>query len=259
MSKFCPKCGCREEDSARFCHICGQSLIEENTKSEGDFEYDFGADEAKDDSPFAFDESVQSNPAPFVYEGPLEEARPYIATKIPNGKANQLRKNLFSWAIFLIVICALRFIFIFVGLDSANSISDSLKYFSGDLLNALQSYVNVYYSEFAILFVFLACAIALIVLATKVNKHVFPVQDDAVFKESKQTFIAAVVTLVVVAIYFILEMAAVILSAKISVMLDEDVLTVSQSTGAVIADVLLLTGAIICTVCSASLSRCRQN
>lgn len=240
MAKKCPNCGYENQNEANFCEACGNPL----PKTE-DFEYNFGAD-------------MQNATAANIAMSVQQEQENFIPIKIETKKANKLKKDLFSWSIFLIVFCALRFVFTFAVIGEVGEISQMLPQISGDIKAVLQEYVNVYYVSIVFLTIGLASAIALVVYTTKCNQIHFPVNDEKVFAHYKSALIASIIALVVAAIYFILELSMVGIEKDMSAYLGEDVLSTTQLVGAFIGDILMLCGAIVCVVNSARLANCRE-
>lgn len=255
MSKKCPKCGYHtDDDSAKFCNICGQALEYEADKS--DFEYDFGACTQTDGNTGINGAFVQPD-----ISGVFEEEPMYVATTIDSNKANQLKKNVYSWSIFLIVISILRFLSTFLAIDDVNEIKEYLPLYSvydGEIFSALNLYVNVFYVEIAVLLIFIALAIALVVFSVKMNKKVFPVLDDKIFDESKKAFIISLVTLIVVVVYIILEIVIISDMFKLSKLLDGVMSDVAITVGSFVGDVLILAGSVICMINSLQLSKCKK-
>ncbi len=295
MKKVCPKCGYSDESGqTKFCSICGAALVEDKSDDNG-YEFDF-SDSERDDERYSYDTESQSGIVndgedfefnfgaqnaqnqgdcnaygqngsnSYQQGGYCMNADSYasqetdcVPIKIDDRRANKLKKDLFTWTIYLIFVSILRFIFIFTDMDDINEIRSAIPYFEGEpIYNTLNGLVSCYYAEIVVLVLILAASITLTVFCVKLNKYVFPVHDDSVFADAKKAFYASIATLAVVAVYFIIEVISIVITLRIDAYLDADTSSFSQLVMPFIVDVLLLVGAIISCVNSRKLATCKQ-
>lgn len=243
MRKKCPYCGCENEaEVVKFCQACGREIPENSG-----FEYDFGG---------------QQQTAPYANVTPAPESN-YIPLNIENKKANKMKNNVFGWSIFFIVIGILRFISILTGvddieylqnfLDTNTSISDKIYY-------AIQDYIMIYYVDIVVTLLLLVMCVLLIVFVAKTKKINFPVSDDSVFGLFKKNFIVSAVLLVCTIVYLVMEVVVVVFTMNAYNAIDAK-FTLMQTAmlgGSFAGDILLIVGAIICTVQSKKLANCRR-
>ena len=251
MSKKCPNCGYQESDESTVCHICGSMLVED--KPSDDFNYDFGSQPVENQSVnIGFNNGANSG-FNNGFVNPNE-----VPMKIAPAKAVKLKKNLYSWSTTLIVICVLRFVFTFLALEDVRDIQELLPLFEGDMLYApLSGFVTVFYIALVVLVLFLASSIVLTIFSQKVNKCQIPPQDNSLFEHSKKAFFASIATVAVVVVYFILEICSVLYDAQLNDMLGTTS-SLGETAGAIVVDILLIAGAIICLFSSLKLSKSKQ-
>ncbi len=296
MKKVCPKCGYSDESGqTKFCSICGALLVKDES-DEDDYEYEFSDSEREEDDSYSNDSETQSDVVEdgedFEFNFGAQNAQnvgeynaygqsgsdPYqqngynrnmgafasqetnsVPIKMDDRRANKLKKDLFSWTVYLIFVSILRFIFIFTDMDDINDIRSSLPIFEGEpIYNTLNTLVSSYYAEIVILVLILAASITLTVFCVKLNKYIFPVQDDAVFADAKKTFYASLATLVAVSVYFIIEIICIVVTLRLDAYLEAETSSMSDLIAPFVVDVLLLTGAIIACVNSRKLATCKQ-
>lgn len=266
MSKKCPQCGFNESDDAKVCHICGGPLVEEynfsnneapsafepinnnNKVGDDDFDYDFGASaDATDGAGF----NSMSFQVPQQPEG--------IPLTISDGKANKLKKTLYSWSSSLLALCVMRFIFTFISLSDISEINEMLPAFLNTIYyDSLNISVKLYYAAIVVLVLFLVAAIALMIFSSKVNRHLFPVQDDSVFEDSKKAFFASIATVVVVVAYFAVEIIALVNNFQMQELFGEQLMSFGETAAATIVDVMMVAGSVLCMVCALKLSKCKR-
>ena len=251
MSKKCPNCGYQESDESTVCHICGATLVDDNPSQ--DFNYDFGAQPVENQNANISFNDGSNVGVNNTFVNPNE-----VPMKIAPAKAAKLKKNLFSLSSSLIVICIIRFVFTFLSLEDVRDIQEYIPLFEGDMLYApLTGFVSVYYIALVVLVLFLAASIVLMIFSQKVNKCQIPPQDNSLFDNSKKAFFAAIATTAVVAVYFILEICALVYDLQLTEMLDAS-LDLAETAGALVVDVLLVGGAITCLLSALKLSKSKQ-
>lgn len=244
MIKRCPNCGYENQDAtgnAAFCEACGQPLLQSD-----DYECDFGAYH----KPVSVSEKNEF--------GTSKEDENSIRINLPINRANRLNLDLFTWSVLLTVFCAIRFVFQSIGIKDVSEIKLALSDFTGELHNMLSSFVSVYYSCLVVVLVCFGMSVVLIAFVSKIKRVKFPVKDKAVFSEYRRIFVASVFATVLTTVYFILEISSVVIVKRINELTVESVYSLSQEIGAIIGDVIILFGALICMMNSARLANCRK-
>lgn len=242
MRKKCPYCGCENEaEVVKFCQACGREIPENSG-----FEYDFGG---------------QQQTAPYANFTPTPESN-YIPLNIENKKANKMKNNVFGWSIFFIVIGILRFISILSGMSDVSDLQVFLdtQSMSSQLRAVLERYVSMCYVDVAVTLVLLVMCILLVVFVVKTKKINFPVSVDSVFGLFKKNFIISAVLLVCTLVYFVMEIAVVVVTVQAYNAIDQslNLMQIAMLGGSFAGDILLIVGAIICTVQSKKLANCRR-
>ena len=245
MSKRCPNCGYKESDDSNICHICGATLVDDNSSQ--DFEYDFGAQPVGNQSAnFSFNDDNNANP----FE---------VKMSLTPVQAVKCKKNLTSWSSFLIVICIIRFVIAFISIQDIQAMQDMISGVEWDmLLEPINGYTTVFYFDLAVLALFLVASIVLMMFAQKVNRCQIPPQDNSLFERSKKALFASIAILVVVVAYVVLEVCLIVYDAAICEMINTSP-ALAQNAGSLVVDALMIFGAITCLLSSLRLSKSRQN
>lgn len=289
MSKICPKCGLSEPDDARVCHICGAGLVEsddnayENEFAESledgiDAEYDDGdgqefddidemeADESdgqeNDEFEFDFDEKENSS-ASDVFEGLNSDVAmptaPTVPIKISDAVANRAVKAVHSMSQALIVICIIRFVYMFINMSDVTDLKEVLPLFEGSIYYApLDNALNLFYAGAVILALLLVSSVVTYVFAYKMRRTYFPVQDTAVFDMSKKAFYASIASTVVSLVYFVLEVVACVNNAEMGKVFEEEVMTVSEMIISLVFDAWIVAMAVMTLVNSLKIATCKK-
>lgn len=183
----------------------------------------------------------------------------YHAAFASDEKANKAVKNLFSFAVLLLIIGGLRFITGLINInglvdisEAANGISYSVTY------QTLKTYVALGYTEIVMHVAIVACASAVVGLVSKVRRAKFPIADESIFESYKKAFIASCVMLAVLVVYLIVEICCLSVAFDIQRIFGEDGFSAATSAGSFVWTVLLFVSGIFCLVYSLKLSK-KQN
>lgn len=183
----------------------------------------------------------------------------YHASFESDAKANKAVKNVFSFAVLLLVIGLLRFFTGFINIGDLVEINDGLSSVANQVVyKALKSYVSLSYTEIFMHIAIVACASAIVALTAKVRKAKFPIADESIFESYKKAFIASCVMLGVLVVYTIVEICGLAVLIKLQDLYGEDVFSASTWAGSFVWTLLLLASGVVCLISSLKLSK-KQN
>lgn len=276
MSKICPKCGLSEPDDARVCHICGAGLVEsDDTAYENEFpeshadenddsdDMEFEERDGQDDDfEFDFNEKEDASNAD-VFESLNSDVAmptaPAVPIKISDAVANRAVKAVHSMSQGLIVICIIRFVYMFINMGDVTDLKEVLPLFEGSIYYApLNNALNLFYSGAVILALLLVASVVTYVFAYKMRRTYFPVQDTAVFDMSKKAFYASIASTAVSLVYFVLEVVACVNNAEMGKVFEEEVMSVPEMIISLVFDAWIVAMAVMTLVNSLKIATCKK-
>lgn len=111
----------------------------------------------------------------------------YHASFESDAKANKAVKNVFSFAILLLVIGLLRFFTGFLNIGELGELNEGLGSVANQVAyKALKAYVSLSYTEIVMHVAIVACASAIVALTAKVRNAKFPIADENIFESYKK-------------------------------------------------------------------------
>ena len=183
----------------------------------------------------------------------------YHASFESDAKANKAVKNVFSFAILLLVIGLLRFFTGFLNIGELVELNEGLGSVANQVAyKALKAYVSLSYTEIVMHFAIVACASAIVALTAKVRKAKFPIADESIFESYKKAFIASCVMLGVLVVYTIVEICGLSVLIQLQGLYGEDVFSAATWAGSFVWTLLLLASGVVCLISSLKLSK-KQN
>lgn len=242
MKITCSRCGAEfdvDKTGGNVCPYCGYEVPLASSTQDDEFFGDINGETYQPVQP-------TYEPVPTTYHAAFDS----------DAKANKSARSVFSIAVFLLVIGALRFV---VGLTSVASIGqlvENLPSYVGTIYYApIKAYIGAAYSEIALHVAIFACAIALVVFVSKTKNTKFPTPNDAVFATYKKSFIAYCVMVGVLAVYSIVEIVALVVTIRLEKVLDEVILSPFMKVAVIVWVVVLLAAGIVGLVNSLKLSK----
>lgn len=183
----------------------------------------------------------------------------YHASFESDAKANKAVKNVFSFAILLLVFGLLRFFTGFLNIGELAELNEGLGSVTNQVAyKALKAYVSLSYTEIVMHVAIVACASAIVALTAKVRKAKFPIADESIFESYKKAFIASCVMLGVLVVYTIVEICGLSVLIELQGLYGEDVFSAGTWAGSFVWTLLLLASGVVCLVSSLKLSK-KQN
>lgn len=183
----------------------------------------------------------------------------YHASFESDAKANKAVKNVFSFAILLLVIGLLRFFTGFLNIGELVELNEGLGSVANQVAyKALKACVSLSYTEIVMHFAIVACASAIVALTAKVRKAKFPIADESIFESYKKAFIASCVMLGVLVVYTIVEICGLSVLIELQGLYGEDVFSAATWAGSFVWTLLLLASGVVCLISSLKLSK-KQN
>ena len=183
----------------------------------------------------------------------------YHASFESDAKANKAVKNVFAFAILLLVFGLLRFFTGFLNIGELAELNEGLGSVTNQVAyKALKAYVSLSYTEIVMHVAIVACASAIVALTAKVRKAKFPIADESIFESYKKAFIASCVMLGVLVVYTIVEICGLSVLIELQGLYGEDVFSAATWAGSFVWTLLLLASGVVCLVSSLKLSK-KQN
>lgn len=183
----------------------------------------------------------------------------YHASFESDAKANKAVKNVFSFAILLLVIGLLRFFTGFLNIGELVELNEALGSVANQVAyKALKAYVSLSYTEIVMHVAIVACASAIVALTAKVRNAKFPIADESIFESYKKAFIASCVMLGVLVVYTIVEICGLSVLIQLQGLYGEDVFSAVTWAGSFVWTLLLLASGVVCLISSLKLSK-KQN
>lgn len=249
MKITCSKCAADFETEKTsgtiYCPYCGS-------------EQTISAPSVQNDDEFFSDE--HSNGAYQPVQPTYQPVQPtYHASFESDAKANKAVKNVFSFAILLLVIGLLRFFTGFLNIGELVELNEALGSVANQVAyKALKAYVSLSYTEIVMHVAIVACASAIVALTAKVRKAKFPIADESIFESYKKAFIASCVMLGVLVVYTIVEICGLSVLIELQGLYGEDVFSAATWAGSFVWTLLLLASGVVCLISSLKLSK-KQN
>ena len=183
----------------------------------------------------------------------------YHASFESDAKANKAVKNVFSFAILLLVIGLLRFFTGFLNIGELVELNEALGSVANQVAyKALKAYVSLSYTEIVMHVAIVACASAIVALTAKVRNAKFPIADESIFESYKKAFIASCVMLGVLVVYTIVEICGLSVLIQLQGLYGKDVFSAVTWAGSFVWTLLLLASGVVCLISSLKLSK-KQN
>lgn len=249
MKITCTKCAADFETEKTsgtvYCPYCGS-------------EQTISAPSVQNDDEFFSDEHLNEpyQPVQPTYQ-PVQPT--YHASFESDAKANKAVKNVFSFAILLLVFGLLRFFTGFLNIGELAELNEGLGSVTNQVAyKALKAYVSLSYTEIVMHVAIVACASAIVALTAKVRKAKFPIADESIFESYKKAFIASCVMLGVLIVYTIVEICGLSVLIELQGLYGEDVFSAGTWAGSFVWTLLLLASGVVCLVSSLKLSK-KQN
>lgn len=249
MKITCSKCAADFETEKTsgtiYCPYCGS-------------EQTISAPSVQNDDEFFSDEHLNGTYQPVqpTYQ-PVQPT--YHASFESDAKANKAVKNVFSFAILLLVIGLLRFFTGFLNIGELGELNEGLGSVANQVAyKALKAYVSLSYTEIVMHVAIVACASAIVALTAKVRKAKFPIADESIFVSYKKAFIASCVMLGVLVVYTIVEICGLSVLIQLQGLYGEDVFSAATWAGSFVWTLLLLASGVVCLISSLKLSK-KQN
>lgn len=249
MKITCSKCAADFETEKTsgtiYCPYCGS-------------EQTISAPSVQNDDEFFSDE--HSNETYQPVQPTYQPVQPtYHASFESDAKANKAVKNVFSFAILLLVIGLLRFFTGFLNIGELVELNEALGSVANQVAyKALKAYVSLSYTEIVMHVAIVACASAIVALTAKVRKAKFPIADESIFESYKKAFIASCVMLGVLVVYTIVEICGLSVLIQLQGLYGEDVFSAATWAGSFVWTLLLLASGVVCLISSLKLSK-KQN
>lgn len=249
MKITCTKCAADFETEKTsgtvYCPYCGS-------------EQTISAPSVRNDDEFFSDEHLNGTYQPVQpTHQPVQPT--YHASFESDAKANKAVKNVFSFAILLLVIGLLRFFTGFLNIGELGELNEGLGSVANQVAyKALKAYVSLSYTEIVMHVAIVACASAIVALTAKVRKAKFPIADESIFVSYKKAFIASCVMLGVLVVYTIVEICGLSVLIQLQGLYGEDVFSAATWAGSFVWTLLLLASGVVCLISSLKLSK-KQN